>query len=196
MAPRNTRVTPETQVRTPARSFVQSLDTFYAPARDRRGEESVQRGLNAFSSIVGERAAQLKQEQRSDESNQGVIDAMREEAGQEHKGVQTGSIFRKNSKDYTEGHQETKGKAAASKFKTQFALEYEEWAGKNEDPDGSLFQEFMNERIGTFSGGLGDNEYAVSAALPISNEVANNYATQHTVIRQPAPRGGKLASRR
>lgn len=180
MAPRNTRVTPDTQVRSPARSFLQSLDNFYAPARDRRGEDSIQKGIGQLSNIVGEKAAAVKKDRNDNEYTQGVLDAMRDEAGQELKGVQTGSIFRQHSKYYVAGLHETKGKAAASRFKSEFDRAYQEWDGKHIDEDGSLFREFMNEQIGTFLGTLGDDRYMVAGALPIINEISQNYANHHT----------------
>ena len=45
MAPRNTRVNPEVEVRSPARSFAKVLDNYYAPSRDRRGEQAFQQGV-------------------------------------------------------------------------------------------------------------------------------------------------------
>lgn len=182
MAPRSTRVVPETEVRSPARSFAQSLDTFYTPARDRRGEQSIQQGAQAFSSILGEQAQRNKAEQRSDELQQGIRDAMREEAGKELQGVKTGSIFRQNSKFYMMGLNETRGKARGAKFKNDIALAYEQWDGRHIDDDGSAFREWMNGQVSTFMSGLGDNQYMIAGALPTVNEVANNFATRHTTF--------------
>lgn len=180
MAPRNQRVTPDTDVRSPARSFAQSLDNFYSPARDTRKEQAFQRGINAFSGILQQEADQMKQERNADEHTQGVQDALREQAGEELKGVKTGSIFRQHSRFYMAGLNETRGKAAAAKWKAETALAYEEWAGKHTDDDGSAFREWMNDRVNTFMGTLGDDQYKVAGALPVINEVATNFATQHT----------------
>jgi uncharacterized protein (TIGR02594 family) len=182
MAPRSTRVVPETEVRSPARSFAQSLDTFYAPARDRRGEQSIQQGAQAFSAILGEQAQRNKAEQRADELQQGVLDAMREEAGQELLGVKTGSIFRQHSKFYMMGLNETRGKARGAKFKNDVALAYEQWDGRHIDDDGTAFREWMNGQVSTFMGGLGNNQYMIAGALPTVNEVANNFASRHTAF--------------
>ena len=127
MAPRNTRVAPDVGVRGPARSFIESLDNFYAPARDRRSERALQEGLGGFSQILTEKAREMKAEEREGLYNQGVLDAIREEAGQELKGVQTGSIFRQHSKYYTLGLNEQRGKAAALRFKNDTTLAYESW---------------------------------------------------------------------
>ncbi len=180
MAPRSTRVTPETEVRSPARSFLQSLDNYYAPARDRRKEQAFQDGINAFSGILGRKAAEAKEEQSQSEFTQGVQDALREQAGQELEGVRTGSIFRQHSKFYMAGLNETRGKAAAQRFKQETALAYQEWAGRHQDDDGTAFRQWMNGRVADFMGSLGDNQYAVAGALPVINEVATNFAAQHT----------------
>ncbi len=180
MAPRNTRVTPETEVRSPARSFLNSLDNFYAPERDRRKQQAFQEGINSFSGILQEQADRNKQEQRADERNQGVQDAMREQAGQEMQGVRTGSIFRQNSRFYMAGLNETRGKAAAARFKAETAQAYQDWEGRHTDDDGTAFREWMNNRVAGFMDTLGDDQYRVAGALPIINEVANNYAAQHT----------------
>lgn len=181
MAPRNTRVNPTTEVRSPARSFAQSLDNFYAPkGRDTRADAALQNGINAFSGILGEQAAQAKADQREGEFSQGVQDALREQAGEELKGVKTGSLFRQNSRFYMAGLNETRGKAAAARFKSDTALAYEQWEGRHVDDDGTLFREWMNDRVSRFMGDLGDDQYKVAGALPAVTEIANNIAAQHT----------------
>jgi len=180
MAPRNTRVAPETEVRSPARSFLNSLDNFYAPTRDTRKEQAFQQGINAFSGIVDQQAARAKNTRNQDENQQGIADALREQAGEEMQGVRTGSIFRQNSQFYMAGLNETRGKAAAAQFKAETAQAYQDWEGRHTDDDGSAFRAWMNERVGNFMGTLGEDQYRIAGALPIINEVANNYAAQHT----------------
>lgn len=180
MAPRNTRVAPETEVRSPARSFLQSLDNFYAPQRDHRSEQATQEGIGAFTGIMQEQANRAKQLQREDERLQGIQDAMREQAGEEMRGVQTGSIFRQHSSFYMSGLNETRGRAAAARFKAETAQAYLDWEGRHTDDDGSAYRAWMNERVANFMGTLGDDQYRVAGALPIINEVANNFAAQHT----------------
>ena len=182
MAPRNTRVNPEVEVRSPARSFAKVLDNYYAPSRDRRGEQAFQQGVNAFGGLLEEKANRLKSQRRKDETQQGVADAMREQAGEEMKGVKTGSIFRQNSSFYMAGLNETRGKAAAERFKQETARAYEEWSGKHADDDGAGFRQFMNDRVGNFMDSLGDDQYKIAGALPIINETARNYATHHTAF--------------
>ena len=182
MAPRSDRVTPETQVRSPARSFAETLDNFYTAPRDRRAAQSIQAGAQAFSGILGEQAAKNKKEQRQNEFNQGVQDSIREQAGQELKGVKTGSIFRQHSSYYMMGLNETRGKAAASKFKSDLALKYQEWEGKHIDDDGTAFREWMNGQVAEFTNGLGENQYMIAGAMPTVTEVANNFAVQHTAF--------------
>lgn len=159
-----------------------SLDNFYAPARDVRSEQAFQRGVNSLSGVFAEKADEARKERRADEFQQGVADAMREEAGQELQGVKTGSIFRQHSKYYMAGLNETRGRAAAERFKAETALAYQEWDGRHIDDDGSAFREWMNGRVADFMGTLGDDQYRVSGALPVINEVATNYATQHTAF--------------
>jgi hypothetical protein len=180
MAPRNTRVSPETQVRSPARSFVQSLDNFYTPERDRRSEQAFQQGLGEFSDIFEAEAARVKGERRENEHQQGVADALREQAGQELEGVKTGSIFRQHSRYYMMGLNETRGKAAAAKFKHNLTLAYQDWEGKHTDDDGASFRDWMNGQVADFVTTLGDNEHMIAGAMPTINEVAVNFATQHT----------------
>ena len=182
MAPRNTRVNPEVEVRSPARSFAKVLDNYYAPSRDRRGEQAFQQGVNAFGGLLEEKANRLKSQRREDETQQGVADAMREQAGEEMKGVKTGSIFRQNSSFYMAGLNETRGKAAAERFKQETARAYEEWSGKHADDDGAGFRQFMNDRVGNFIDSLGDDQHKIAGALPIINETARNYATHHTAF--------------
>jgi len=182
MAPRNTRVAPETEVRSPARSFLNSLDNFYAPARDQRKEQVFQEGINAFSGIVGRQAEQMKQERNAGEASQGVQDALREQAGQEMRGIQTGSIFRQHSRFYMAGLNETRGKASAARFKADTTQAYQDWDGRHIDDDGTAYRDWMNGRVADFMGTLGDDQYKVAGAMPIINEVANNFAVQHTAF--------------
>lgn len=182
MAPRNSRVNPETEVRSPARSFLNSLDNFYAPSRDTRSEQATQQAFNTFSGILGEKADEMRKERRQDEYNQGIADAMREQAGQEMEGVKTGSIFRQHSKFYMAGLNETRGKAAAARFKQETTQAYQEWEGRHTDDDGSAFRAWMNERVANFMGTLGENQYQISGALPTINEMAHNFASQHTTF--------------
>lgn len=180
MPPRNNRVVPTNDVRSPARSFAQSLDNFYSPSRDTRSEQSFQRGLDAFSGILQQQMNQVKETRNNAEMLQGVQDAMREQAGQELLGVRSGSLFRQNSRFYMAGLNETRGKAAAAKWKADTALAYEEWDGRHTDDDGSAFREWMNGRVSDFMGTLGEDQYKVAGALPIINEVATNFASHHT----------------
>jgi hypothetical protein len=182
MAPRNTRVAPETEVRSPARSFLSSLDNFYAPARDQRKQQAFQEGINAFSGIVGQQAADAKQERNAGEASQGVQDALREQAGEEMRGVQSGSIFRQHSKFYMAGLNETRGKAAGARFKADTTQAYQNWDGRHIDDDGTAYRDWMNGRVAEFMGTLGDDQYKVAGALPVINEVANNFAVQHTAF--------------
>tara|TARA_R110000782_G_scaffold47861_1_gene104901 strand:- start:1497 stop:3746 length:2250 start_codon:yes stop_codon:yes gene_type:complete len=182
MAPRNTRVAPETEVRSPARSFLSSLDNFYAPARDQRKQQAFQEGINAFSGIVGQQAADAKQERNAGEASQGVQDALREQAGEEMRGVQSGSIFRQHSKFYMAGLNETRGKAAGARFKADTTQAYQNWEGRHIDDDGTAYRDWMNGRVAEFMGTLGDDQYKVAGALPVINEVANNFAVQHTAF--------------
>lgn len=180
MAPRNTRVSPDGDVRSPARSFVRTLDTFYGQARDTRSEQAFQQGVGRLTGLFEEQAAQMKQQERASELQQGVADAMREEAGEELRGVKTGKLFRQHSKYYMMGLNETRGKAAATAWKQKMALAYQEWDGRHTDDDGSAYREWMNSNIADFMGSLGDDTFKQSGALPIINEVAANLASQHT----------------
>lgn len=180
MASRNDRVVQDVAVRSPARSFINSLDNFYSPARDTRSEQALDRGLAGFQAIVGEQAAEAKEERRKGEFQQGVADALREQAGKELEGVKTGSIFRQHSRFYMMGLNETRGKAAAARFKAETAQAYADWEGKHTDDDGAAFREWMNGRVGEFTEQYADNEYALAGALPVINETARNYAAQHT----------------
>lgn len=182
MVTRNDRVTPETEVRSPARSFAQSLESFYTPARDVRSEQSLQRGLSGLSALLGEKLDAAKQQRNQNEATQGVQDALREAAGEELQGVKGGSIFRQHSKFYMAGLNETRGKAAGAKFKNDIALAYQEWDGRHIDDDGTAFREWMNGKVAEFMGTLGDDQYKIAGALPIINEVANNFAVQHTAF--------------
>lgn len=179
MAPRNTRVNPETETRSPARSFARTLDNYYAPARDRRSEQAFQEGLAGFSNILQEKANRTKELQRKDEYSQGQADAMREAAGEELKGVRTGSIFRQNSSYYMAGLNEQRGKAKGIEFRSKMAREYQAWEGKNSD-DPNDFRNFMNQRSGEFIESLQGNPQMLNAALPYINEVASNTAASHT----------------
>ena len=135
MAPRNTRVNPEVEVRSPARSFAKVRENYSARSRDRRGEQAFQQGVNAFGGLLEEKANRLKSQRREDETQQGVADAMREQAGEEMKGVKTGSLLRQNLSFYMAGLNETRGKAAGQRFKPETYRAYEEWPGKYTNDD-------------------------------------------------------------
>lgn len=179
MAPRNTRVNPDAPTRSPARSFTKVLDNYYAPARDRRSEQALQRGLSDFAGVFQESAERSRNLRREDEYNQGIADAMRESAGEELKGVRTGSIFRQNSSFYMQGLNEQRGKAKGIQFRSEMARAYEEWEGKNSD-DPNDFRNFMNQYSGQFIESLQSNPQMLNAALPYINEVAANTAVSHT----------------
>jgi uncharacterized protein (TIGR02594 family) len=127
-----------------------------------------------------EQANRAKQLQREDERQQGIQDALREQAGEEMRGVQTGSLFRQHSSFYMAGLNETRGRAAAARFKAETAQAYLDWEGRHTDDDGSAYRAWMNERVANFMSTLGDDQHRVAGALPIINEVANNFAAQHT----------------
>jgi uncharacterized protein (TIGR02594 family) len=157
-----------------------SLDNFYAPSRDTRGEQAFQQGVQSFSGLIDRQAAAAKQERNEGEATQGIADGIREQAGEELQGVRTGNIFRQNSTFYMAGLNETRGKASAAQFKAETAQAYQDWEGRHTDDDGSAFRAWMNDRVGTFMGTLGEDQHRIAGALPIINEVANNYAAQHT----------------
>lgn len=175
---RNDRAAPDVEVRSPARSFAQSLDTYYQPGRDRRGAEALQRGLSSLSGVFEQRAAEMRQERNDNEFAQGVADAMREEAGLELEGVKTGSIFRQHSKYYMQGLNEARGKAAAQKLRDELSLEYENWEGKNSD-DPQAFRDWMNGQIGARMEALKANPDMLRGALPVFAEITNNMTAQH-----------------
>ena len=175
---RNDRAAPDVEVRSPARSFAQSLDTYYQPGRDRRGAEALQRGLSQLSGVFEQRAAEMRQERNQSEFDQGVADAMREEAGLELEGVKTGSIFRQHSKYYMQGLNEARGKAAAQKLRDELSLEYENWEGKNSD-DPQAFRDWMNGQIGARMEALKANPDMLRGALPVFAEITNNMTAQH-----------------
>jgi hypothetical protein len=179
MAPRNDRVTPSTEVRSPARSFLQNVDTFYQISRDRRGEQAIQQGVSALNSVLNERFEEYRADQRDDEFQQGVADAMREQAGEEMQGVQTGSLFRQNSRFYMAGLNETRGRSAAEQFRQETAAAYREWEDRDRDDDGSLFREWMNGRLAEFTNSLGDDRHRLAGALPTAQQVAYNLASSH-----------------
>ena len=177
---RNNRITPETEVRSPARSFVQALDNFYAPARDRRGEAGLQGGLQSLSGIFEAKAAATKNTRNQNERLQGIEDAMREQAGKELQGVKNGSIWRQNSTFYMAGLNETRGKAAGSEFKNNLLLEYNDWDGRFIDDDGSAYRDWANAKVSEFMDTLGDDPNKLNGALPLISEITANLAHQHT----------------
>jgi hypothetical protein len=138
--------------------------------------------LNAFGGLLEEKANRLKSQRREDETQQGVADAMREQAGEEMKGVKTGSIFRQNSSFYMAGLNETRGRAAGQRFKPETYRAYEEWPGKYTDDDGTAVRQWMNDRVAVFIDSLGDDPNKIAGALPIINEVTQNLAARHTAF--------------
>lgn len=179
MVLRNDRVAPSTQVRSPARTFLQTVDTFYAPARDRRGEQAIQQGISAINSVLNERFEEYRADQRDDEYQQGRADALREQAGEEMQGVRTGNILRQNSRFYMAGLDETRGLSAATEFRRATLAAYQEWEDRNNDDDGTLFRDWMNQRVAEFTNTLGDNRHRIAGALPTVQQAANNLAQQH-----------------
>lgn len=83
MAPRSGRVNPEVRQRGAARSFIESLDTYYRPARDARGEQALLGGIGALAGIAEQGAQDAQRERREEYFNQGTLDAAREAAGEE-----------------------------------------------------------------------------------------------------------------
>lgn len=180
MAPRNQRVAPESKVRGPTRSFVESLDNFYAPARDRVGEQALQQGFADLSGAIEPFMANAKKRRNDEEYIQGVRDAMAEEADMELQGVRSGNILRQHSPYYMQGLNETRGRASAAQFRDHLSRSYQEWDGRFADDDGSAFRQWMNSQIAEFTQGLGNNPQMLAGALPTVQEVANNFAVQHT----------------
>lgn len=175
---RNDRSAPDVEVRSPARSFAQTLDTYYQPGRDRRGAEALQRGLSSLSGVFEQKAAEMRQQRNEDEYLQGQADALREQAGQELLGVKTGSIFRQHSRYYTMGLNEARGKAAAYKLRDELTLEYENWEGRNSD-DPQAFRDWMNAQLGARMEGFKNNPDMLRGAMPVFAEISNNMTTRH-----------------
>lgn len=178
MAPRNDRVAPNTEVRSPARSFLQNVDTFYAPARDRRGPEAIQRGISAIQGVLQERFVEARNDQREDERQQGIADAMREQAGQEMEGVRTGNIFRQNSRFYMAGLNETRGRTAGVEFEQSLSQRWQEWEGRDSD-DPEAFRQWAYGQLAEFTDGLAGDQHRLAGALPTAQNAVFNLARQH-----------------
>ena len=179
MVLRNDRVAPASQGRSPARSFLQATDNFYAPARDSRGEAAIRQGISDINSVLEERFVEERGRQRDDETQQGIADAIREQAGEELQGVRTGNILRQNSRWYMAGLNETRGQSAAAEFRRTMEVGYRDWEDRDNDEDGTLFRDWANGRLAELTASLGDNQYRLAGALPTAQNVVNNMASQH-----------------
>jgi len=155
------------------------VDTFYAPARDRRGEQAIQQGISDINQVLNERFVEHRADQRESQFQEGVADAIREQAGEELQGVQTGTIFHQNSRFYMAGLNETRGRAAAQEFQRATQQAWEEWEDRDNDEDGTLFREWMNGRLAEFTNTLGNDRHRLAGALPTAQQVANNMAARH-----------------
>jgi len=178
MPPRSTRINPETPSKGSAQSFVQILDGYYRPARDRRKEQALQEGISDLTSIFAEKQRENIKDQRENEYQQGVLDAHRETAGKELEGVKTGSIFRQDSKYYTAGLNESRGRKAAYEFKAQLERDYLNWEGKNSD-DPNAIRQWVDQRTAEFLETLGDDQHKVAGAMPVLQEATYNLASKH-----------------
>jgi hypothetical protein len=156
------------------------VDTFYQTSRDRRGAQAIQQGVSAINSVLEERFLEDRATRREAQYQEGVADALREQAGQEIQGVQTGGLFRQNSRFYMAGLNETRGRSAAARFREETALAYQNWEGRFTDDDGSAFRQWMNQRVAEFTTSLGNNQYMLNGALPEIQQIANNLATSHS----------------
>jgi len=179
MAPRSGRVNPQVQTRGAARSFVESLDTYYQPARDRRKEEAFQRGLSQWSSVFEEEAARVQKERQDQLYQEGLMDQQREAAGEELKGVQTGGLFRQNSRYYQMGLNEARGRAAGIKWKSDLAVEFEQ-SGIDATKDPEAYRAWMDQKTNEFLSQFEGNQYAMDGALPHVNEAVQNLSYQYS----------------
>ena len=178
MAPRSGRVNPTVQTRGAARSFVESLDTYYQPARDTRREQALQKGLGAFSQMFEQQAAEVQDQRRKDYYTQGQLDAIAEEAGQEMKGVQQKDILRQQSRYYTMGLEESRGERDAIKWKSEMAIQYGRLGmDAASDPEG--FRAWLVEQSDDFLSQYEDRPHALRAAMPIIKQVTTNLSAQH-----------------
>ena len=179
MAPRSGRVNPTVQSRGAARSFVESLDTYYQPARDTRREKALQQGLGQFSAMFQEQAAEVQDERRKGYFQQGQLDALAEQAGEEIGKVRTGGLFRQNSKFYEMGLNEGRGSAAAIKWKNDMRVEFEQ-SGIDAQKNPEAFRQWMDGRINDFLGQFEGNQYAIDGAMPHISETVNNLSMSYS----------------
>ena len=179
MAPRSTRINPETPQRGAARSFLQVIDTYYQPSRDTRKEAADQKAFGQVTGLLQQKADQIKKARNESEFTQGTADAMREEAGQELQGIKNGGLFRQNSVYYKAGLNEQKGKVAGQRFRNQAVSDYENWSGKNASDDPAAFEEWFLGVQSIFIEENKNNPELLSSAMPYLNESFNNLGVRH-----------------
>ena len=179
MAPRSGRVTPVVQTRGAARSFVESLDTYFKPAQDTRRQQALQNGLSQFGSIFETRAGEVQKERREGFYQQGQIDALAEQAGEELKGVREGNIFRQNSRFYEIGLNEGRGSAAAIKWKNDLVIEFEQ-SGIDAQKDPQAFRTWMDGKVNGLLSQFEGNQYAIDGAMPHVRETVQNLSSTYS----------------
>jgi len=179
MAPRSGRVNPQVQTRGAARSFVETLDTYYQPERDTRRENALQRGLSSFGSMFEQQAAQEQEDRREGYYKQGQLDSYAEQAGEELTGVRQGNILRQNSRFYEMGLNEGRGSAAGIKWKNDLAVEFAQ-SGIDAQKNPEAFRQWMDEKTNEFLSQFEGNPYAIDGAMPHVNEAVQNLSSQYS----------------
>ena len=178
MVTRNNRVNPEMPQRGPARSFMQVIDNYVQPMRDTRSEQAMDRAFGQIGGLLDQKAQAYKKERNEQEYQEGYLDAIREEAGEELQGVKSGSIFRQDSTYYKAGLNEQRGKAAGVRFKNDSISAYENEFKKAATDDPEHFRAWMADRTNKFLSS-NDNPEWLAGALPYVQETTHNLATQH-----------------
>ena len=174
------RVTPDVPQRGAAQNLLNVVDNYYAPARDRVGEQGMSQGLEAASNFFGQQAAIEKEHQLKEISLQAQQDAMQgldpdEELAQVRKGL----LFRSNSRAYNQVYNETMGKKAAIEFKENATLDYEK-SGLSKSTDPAAFREWMNNRTNEFlTAESSQNPYFLAGAMPYVEQTAFNMGAKH-----------------
>lgn len=157
-----------------ARSFTQAVSTYVRPA-DTRGNTS---GFAQLADAVG--VAMTRKQTLEDERDkqQGMMEGLMLSASEDPAKIKSGEMYPQKSAAFMMGLRESQAKAWAMGKQSEWALEYDQWEGKNSNNPAD-YQEWLAGKLGEARSELGSDQFALAGAMPILQQTVANMGTSH-----------------
>lgn len=176
MATTNSR-TFQASVGTGRRAFQSSITPVSTYATQVR-ETSGLRGLSKALGLASDIADRQKKLQDESDKQRGMMASLVDSAGKDPAKIKAKELYPQESLAFMMAFREGQSKLWAQKKYTSWKTEYDTWEGKNSN-DPQDFQNWMAGKIGEARSLVGDNQFAISGAMPVFNEAMHNMTAAH-----------------